>query len=891
MKNIQKKFIGAVLAASSVVGIVAPSVTAMATVVDDEQSATAEDLKNVISEYTAKLEDNTIFANYHRVQYAAERLAQYDEDASQEALANIAKYADTVFTEEVKTILDKMDGFATSKSMASYDELVNKDIPSMKDAENANYLMSRLDVWGKAVVFEVDPNYVKATDAILEVANLIDDGEYDKAENQVVVAKAAIKAIETYEVNGAYLEGKLKIEEDILVEKANLKVVSAEAINAKEIKVVFNREVDEDSAEAQNNYKIYVGGDATGNKVTSFASSLQDDNKTVILQISDNDENYTKLENGQSYKVEAKDIIGVDGKKLETYSGSFAIFNDNTAPSLVNTEYTGSTVKFTFDEPLNRESLPTVKIDNTTISYDTTNAFSEDAGEYELTVSLSGYDKAQEYGDHTVKISGATDYSDNTADILTTKYTATEDNEKPVVTSIEEDSQNRFIVKFNTEVKNFDKDNLEVKKGNHKFENVELVESNPKNNEFTFEVSDDDGNALYEDDENSVQLSVKVKDYTGTNDVFGDDVTSKATLNRDETAPEVNEALNRVENNKTLVVYFDKDLKTVNEGKISIVRDGVREYVNTAEVNGKRLEITLKESSLDDSIKTLETGTYNITLEKGTVLDKADNKNEATSTSINYTNDEAEEYVLADGAITVEADENINKNVITVNFGTKMTSSALDLSNYTVDGVKLSDSMYAGTTVAFTSSTNKSDVEITLSRGTVEVTGNKSVKLSKKLTTDKGEYVTIGSDKEYKEDVEFFDDTNPEVSKTEFITSNSGDTTTKILRVTFTEEVTSNDASLDDLKDDFVVKDSSGNKISIENIAVDADNQDTIVIKLAKDVSVNKTITVGVTDDKTDNPSGINVFDTSANLVNELETGKSTVSGKEVNKDVFNFFE
>ena len=887
MKDTQKRFIGAVLAAGSVAGIVAPSVTAMATVVEDENKATAEDLKAVIAEYTTKLEENTIFANYHRVQYAAERLAQYDEAASQEALANIAKYADKVFTAEVKTIVDKMDGFATSKSMASYDELVTKDIKAMENKENAEYLMGRLDVWGKAVVFEVDPNYVKATDAIMEVANLVKAGKYDDAEKQVVVAKDAIKAIKTYEVNGAYLEGKLKIEENILAEKANLKVVSAEAINAKEVKVVFNRELDEDSAENAANYTLYVGKDENGAKKTVEAS-LQDDNKTVLLQLADAD----VITNGQSYKVEAKNVLDVNGKKVEAYKGDFVIFNDKTAPALVATEYTGSTVKFTFDEPL--KDMPTVKIDNTTITYDKTKAFSTDAGEYELTVSLKDApQKVKDYGKHIVKLSGAKDYADNTADMITTEYTATEENEKPVVELIEDDSQDTFKVTFNTDVEMLDETNFEVKKGNHKFEDLNVIRKDDKKDEFLVTVTGDDNNKLYEDGEKSVELSIKVKDFKG-----------KVTLEKDEDAPEVkSEDLNRVEqtldNNgnvidEYLVVLFNEDLmsnttdkdgklvKNVDDKKITVIKDGVRYDVDSADAKDKKLKV---------NIGKITTGEYKITIEKGAVKDTAGNKNEAVTTTLNYVNDNEDKKEFK-GEIKATPNTNLNKNVITVNFadktGTdknKMTNSALDLSNYMIDGVKLSDSMFAGTTIAFTDETTKNEVEITLARGTVDETGFKTVKLSKDLTNERGEYIADKDDKEAKDDVKLTDDTNPEIDKIEFVKAKSADTTSHTLKVTFTEkvEIINKDKAIKDFK----VKTGS-NDIDVVKVENGAD-EDTLIITLKKDVNTNKdNVTIKVTEDKDDNNGETSVKDQSA-LLNKIEaTDAMTIKDSIVENGLIN---
>lgn len=927
MKETQKKFLGATLAASSVLGIVAPSMTAMATTIDDEANATVDQLRSVINEYSVKLEKNPNFANYHRVKYAAERLAKYDQNESNNVIETISRYDKEVFTPEIVKVVDKMDGFAQSKKMQMFDDLLNEDIPNLAkvDSESADYLKSRIDIWGKAVVFEIDLNYSRATDSIMKVKELRESKKFDEAEDQVKTAKNEIKNIKTYDINGAYLEAKLKIEEDKLnsdIENSTLRVKSAEAINARETKIVFNKELDEDSAENEDNYTIYIGKDDTKRK--EFSANLQDDKKTVILQFynrdnDDKDEDLTDeyyLENGQSYKVEVKNVLDVNGKKAESYTGNFQVFNDDQAPKLLNTEYKGSTIKFTFDEPLNEKDIPTVKIDSTTLSSKEKNyTFAKDAGEYTLSVSLKDApDKVKDYGKHTVKLSGVTDCAGNSADMFRTEYDADEDNEKPEVEEIKAESENSFRIKFSTDIDDLDIDNLEIKKGSHKFTSdefeddpIEKIEDKDYTYEITLKNDTSSDNPLYDDDEDSVDLNVKVKDYKGTNDVMGDDYSKKITLNKDREAPEVkSDDLNRVQTidgKDYLVVLFNKDLSLEKNDtkyeKINVVKDGIKKDVKDAWVDkDKKNKLIIK---LDDN-KNLGTGKYKITLEKGVVKDKSGNKNEAQTTTLNYSNDNSDAFTIKTNAVSVN--ENVekwsgDKNVIRIQFkeiksdsdkNIKMSDSALDLGNYKINGVKLDNESYDGTSIAFTSENDKDEVEIRLTKGNIDSDDDDNdLVLSQDIKADDGRYLVnnkknkdkdnkeeIEDNKDYKVQIKLLDDTAPEIDKAEFVKEKSDDRSTKIIKVTFTEAVTSNGKA----KNDFKVK-VGGDKVDIASVT-EGEDDDTLIIKLDKTININTSgrVTVEITEDKDDNNGDVSITDRS-DLGNKAEATDDPIKVKD----------
>ncbi len=246
---------------------------------------------------------------------------------------------------------------------------------------------------------------------------------------------------------------------------------------------------------------------------------------------------------------------------MKDFTGEYAIFNDKEAPELLKCEYMGSMVKLTFNEPLKEN--PTVKIDGKTLTDVTANT--TEAGEY--TVEVKGLkDQNKEYGTHKVEVYNATDYAENSADLMTTEYKATKENEKPVVEKIEEDSENIFKIKFNSAVKDFDnnhKSKLEIKKGNYTFDNdrINIEKDNDEDYGYIVTVrSDDDKNPLYDDDEKEVSLNITVKNFEGMNDVLGSNYTTTLKLTKDDSAPVVkSDSANRVEGKK-LVIVFNEDL-------------------------------------------------------------------------------------------------------------------------------------------------------------------------------------------------------------------------------------------------------------------------------------------------------------------------------------------
>lgn len=564
------------------------------------------------------------------------------------------------------------------------------------------------------------------------------------------------------------------------------------------------------------------------------------DEKTVLLQLD------TALVNGESYKVDAKDVVGTNYTKIPEYKGTTQIFSDTTAPTLVKAALTSTkALKLTFNEPV--ANTVTVKVDGITVAGPHT--ASTDAGVYTVTTPAITDAELLKAGTHNVTVYSATDASSNTSAILTGSYTVTADTTAPAVSGLSADSQNSFKIKFSEPISGLTASNLVVKKGSYTFPSaaitsVQLDGTDVTNTTYvvTLNGSYDLNNPLYGAGESSATLAVTVKGYKDNSNLFGNQFDGTVTVSKDTTAPVVQSAnLNTVDvAGSKLVIIFNEKLSSATAGKIRVVKDGVIQNVVAAGINGtdaKKLEVTLG---------SLTAGTYSVTLEAGAVKDLAQNSNTATSTTVVYAGN-------VGTALTLTADNDnsgnnagvavgnqqagilsADTNVITVNYNEEMNDSAIDLANYKLDGAALP----AGTTIGFTS-TAKSVVKITLPSASVPDSGSKVVTITKNVTAKSGKVVktTSGADVTL-ELAGFKDNVAPELQSGKFVLSNINDATTSQIKLTFSEKM----AGTGDTND-FVVT-ANGTKVNVLEV-IDGTAQDReLTIKLANPVNVNQEIIV-----------------------------------------------
>jgi len=130
-------------------------------------------------------------------------------------------------------------------------------------------------------------------------------------------------------------------------------VESVKAINTKQLEVVFNQEMDKDSAESEGFYEVYNNGSSSKTALGDSSAALSDDGKTVTITL--NNLITDKLTNSTEAKVIVKkDIKAKSGAKLAKDATIEKIeVEDGIIPTVSKVEATGErNIKVTFSEPV-----------------------------------------------------------------------------------------------------------------------------------------------------------------------------------------------------------------------------------------------------------------------------------------------------------------------------------------------------------------------------------------------------------------------------------------------------------------------------------------------------------------------------------------------------------
>ncbi|SFA81184.1 hypothetical protein [Clostridium frigidicarnis] len=810
----QKKLLSVFLTVSSIMGIVAPGINANATPIEDESNATAEELKEVIKEYSEKLAEKPNFANHHRVNYAAERLEKYDAEAAARAKEFIAQYDNQVFTKEVVEVITKMDTFSTTKNMQLFDDLLNIDIPALEkiDVESADYLKSRLDVWGQAVVFDADPNYVKATDEIIKVQTLREEGKLEEASTQVGTAKEAIGKIATLELNGPYLEAKLKVQEDLVNEeiaKQDLYVRNVEADNAREIIVTFNRDITSHTGENADNFEI-TAANSDAKDVSIVAAELNDD-RSVLLTVSglNNNEN-------AKYLVKVKNVATKEETEMKDY-GEILNLYDNTAPKVKSVGYSESdkelTVKFT--EPImNKADYPnTIKLksDGATI-YINKDQFTKKAAKCIINVDSLNLKEDKKY---SIEVDGLTDFAGNALTKYVGEIEIKKDNEDPTLNGIDVLSKNVFKVSFNEAIKNNDFKVLVDGKENA----AELIDTNEDDYEYEFKLLDVPENF----EGNKIITIYGYEDVSGNK---GDSVTKEVKFEAKHPALDIDspDAEIKIFGELRYAVFtFDRDLKNDkgNDIKIEVKhedKDGITITDNVSLLyNGTLEDIDANQIALD--ITNLDQGKYRFDLESSDIIDKYDQKIEKTSLTFNNNTSGKTARVTS----VQPNDQKKDEDKVIVKFDTDLGADAKEPSNYTIDGVQVFESAIF--------KEDKKTVELTLKEGWITTTGNKTFRVN-----------GLKNVKSYEEVLEFQENVKPEISKAEVVSYNK-------IKLSMSD-VISSEYTID--KNDLKVR---VNDTSVQgDIVVTGQGTDTLMITLSPEDKLRNSddkVTIEVLEDNT----------------------------------------
>ncbi|MFJ7669528.1 S-layer homology domain-containing protein [Lysinibacillus sp. NPDC097195] len=624
---------------------------------------------------------------------------------------------------------------------------------------------------------------VKASAAVLSADGLTVTLTVDKVAAQEITEQSVV-----YTVNEVAAPA-------FVVEATNAVVTSVTAINAKEIKVAFNKPVKATTVEAADFTVTKNNGTAVAISAASDAITVAEDGRSAVITLD------AGLSNNDVVKVVvAKDSILTSAyDKFEGATFSDIKFVDNQAPKLLSAKATdGTTVELTFDEPVDwTTNVGGISVNGATL---VAGANTTKAGNYTYSFTVAQLKS----GANTVQVLNYADFAANKEALTTTTVDYVADTSIPEVSSIKAEDSASFIVTLNKAVDTIAKTNFTVKKGNYTFDSNDLTVgyvdakgadsvAATKYVKVTVPTQATTANPLYGTDEASVGLSVALSGYkNGT--VLGKEYTGSVTLSKDVAAPKVvsSKLITFNKTAKTITVPFDKTLTLADATKLTVVSGSVK-VAATPTVDGKNLVITI------DDAAGLTDGNYSLVLDKGLVKDGSNNVNEATTLSTTVSN--AVATLVKDGTIfgTTAVAEN-GKNVITVTYGVKVDDAAATASSYSLNGSALP----SGSVVYFTSSA-KDTVKIELPASYTVGLDNLSAKLSlnanavkvaDSTSADYGKVISSSATeaKSIEQVVTLKDNVAPTVTKVEYIKDSATGLATG-LKLTFSENV--DDSTLD----------------------------------------------------------------------------------------------
>ncbi|MCM3315296.1 Ig-like domain-containing protein [Rummeliibacillus stabekisii] len=536
------------------------------------------------------------------------------------------------------------------------------------------------------------------------------------------------KGIEKYEdkfyfdadlANGTYeYQGKeIAVENGVEV---GAKVNSVEAINGTQLKVTFNKSIDESTvvgtSDALQNITVAKVGTTA---VTGLTAELSDDKKSLTIT------SPTVL-NGE-YNVAVSDSVKTTtGDKVEASTKLIKV-EDKVAPTYVGfTKENASTFFFNFSEPINDQgSVVVKKADGTVIPASDATVTKEGSS---IKIVFSGNVEAGK--DITVAFAGQTDYATN---VLESPFTVTvqkgaKDGVAPEVTSVNVLNAKKFEIKFSEEVQGFTKEDLSVAGSSV----TKVTQDKTDKTKYIVEL----GTAV----SGLTNVSVADKSYADLTGEEGKAFSQIVNFAADTVKPTATAAISvNKDGNQVLTFTTSEDTTVIAGTTITLPAKAVKNYVTTSgnitfakadlkAVTGSSTQYTVELSKVKFGGSALVKDTvYTVDLAADVFADVAGNKNEAKTGAFSFTrgaDKDAAKPVLTDADVVLSKTDN---DTFTVNFG-----KAVELDNSTV--VNKANYYVAGATIeSVTLSKDDNDNSIAtvkLVSGSNNYNGNRTVKVT-----------------------------------------------------------------------------------------------------------------------------------------------------------------
>ncbi|MFG3612774.1 hypothetical protein [Rummeliibacillus stabekisii] len=521
------------------------------------------------------------------------------------------------------------------------------------------------------------------------------------------------KGLEKYEekfyfdadlADGTYeYEGK-----EIAVEKGievGAKVKSVEAINGAQIKVAFNKSIDEDTVSSST---IKVEG-VDSASVGTLSYKLSDDKKSVTISS-------TTAFAGE-YTVKVTDSVKTVAEEKVTPLTKVVKVEDKTAPEVAQTtavaKESTKTLKVKFNEPLKENSSVIAYVNGeaatATVSGDT------------VTLTAATAIKAGETA--TIKLTNVQDLAGNytATNPLETSVTVTSDTLAPAIEKVETKGTNTIKVTYGEEVAKTSTTAVPYLSINGtKVASLDARVSSDDAKVVTYTVASSDAAAfarLFKDDKLSADLYVPagaVEDAQGNASAA---FSSSVAFTADTTAPTLSSL---VFNNKNkIVATFSEDVTVTADSTVTLINQstGATTAITLTDANTsvKGNVVTIEPGTLAD-------GTYSVRLANATVVDASNNKFAAVTTTLAVKNTVDAAKDTTKPVVTLEdqtrdltikpGEEQVLTYTATDETGLDL-STILNLNNYTFNGKALPQSSYVTTTGAVTA-TNGNVTSVTV---------------------------------------------------------------------------------------------------------------------------------------------------------------------------------
>ncbi|WP_144697719.1 hypothetical protein [Fictibacillus phosphorivorans] len=560
-----------------------------------------------------------------------------------------------------------------------------------------------------------DGHYAAITaDRVAEGLKLIAAGKVEEAEVQYKNAEASFKAV----------KGLATIKEIIAADWTELgkkieaaktpKVESVSAINAKTIVVKFNSELTADNT---------VVGDAsevakyTLDGTLATTAVLGSDKKTVTLTFAGGVEGTDQVLVVNPVVTTKKDKDG-NAVSTEKYSKVLS-YTDEVKPEVVGTSYENGKIVVSYSEAIGTK--PTVVRVNGNPVAASDIAIASDATKVEITYAgLAASTTASLY------VAGAKDASaaGNEMSLFNgTVITPAADTAKPQITGVQVTGQNTAKVTL-SEAINEATVAATLQKGATQTA-VSLVKDATDTTGKTYTLTVDlngvtagDGIFAGTSTSESFTLYVAAGVMTDTstpanaNELF----STNLTFVKDVTAPALVSSQTSADSKK-LEFKFNEDLTVAGSDANIIIKnaDGVRISAVDPETalkvgDNKTYQVDTKAGDV-----VLDAGTYTVTIPAGFFTDAYGNASTAVTSTFTVGAPTNNDTTKPTGAVTTA-----DTNVFQVVYSEEVTATALNLSNYKLDGASLP----AGTEIYFTS-TAKDTVKIVLPTGSINI-GNQT---------------------------------------------------------------------------------------------------------------------------------------------------------------------